>query len=90
VSKVKKNKISKKVTNKVSEPQAVYGTSIQFFSSHDEQEDFHRRQMAGLTPRELLDKLEEMRKIFLKEYLLQDGTWPFLKRIITFKKANPL
>jgi cupin superfamily acireductone dioxygenase involved in methionine salvage len=90
VRKKRNKRISGKPAGKVSDLLAEYGNTIHVFNSFDEQEEFHRKEMAALTPRELLSKLEEMRKIFLKEYLHKDGKWPAIKKIIRFKKANPL
>jgi hypothetical protein len=56
--------------------------SITFFNSLNEMEDFDRLKMAKMTAAERLEKLEQMRKFFYKEYLNPDGTWPPLDRVI--------
>ena len=55
---------------------------IHFFSSFDEQEEYHRKQMALLTHKELLDNLAQMRRLFFREYLLPDGNWKPMDYII--------
>jgi len=75
-------------SNELKEPFANhYGKKeIYIFNSFEEQNDYHLQKMALQTPRESLEKLEELRKIFYKKYLLPDGTWPPIARIITIKK----
>ena len=68
--------------NKVNEPGAGYRKQeIVFFNSFQEMNDRHAMQMASLTPEERLNELERMRKMFLAEYLLPDGSWPLDKTI---------
>ncbi len=74
--------------NIVNDPASEYANNqkankITFFNSFDEMEDFGRLQMAKMTAAERLDKLEQMRKFFYKDYLNPDGTWPLLDRVIT-------
>ena len=56
--------------------------SITFFNSLNEMEDFDRLKMARMTGEERMEKLEQMRNFFYKEYLNPDGTWPPLDRVI--------
>lgn len=82
----KKKKIKSKVSE-VNEPIAFYGVpSLHIFKSAEEQEEFELIQMANRTPEESLNKLEAMRRFFFKEYLLPNGKWPPVKRIITFRE----
>ena len=89
-------KYKKQITEekKVNEPATAYkpvqkpGDNIHFFSSFEQQEDFKRRQMAAMTPDELLSNLESMRKFFLRQYLSADGNWMPLSKIITFQKPK--
>ena len=77
------------IKNEANEPVSIYAEkSIQIFNSFEEQEDFQRKQMATLGPEELLNNLEKMRKFFLKQYLLPDGSWPPLAKIITIHKPK--
>ena len=63
--------------------------TIHFFSSFEEQEEFHRKQMASLTHEELLTNLERMRRLFLREHILPDGKWKPLARTIRIKTPHP-
>jgi hypothetical protein len=75
--------------NQSNEPLGTYANGkIIFFKSFDEQEEYERRKMASLSHDELIDKLENMRKFFFKKYLLPDGSWPPLERIITIQKPK--
>ncbi len=81
-------------SHKVNEPQAEYQKSdnsrtIHFFSSFDEQEEFHRKQMALLTHEELLTKLDQMRRYFLREHLFSDGSWKPLAKTIRINTPHP-
>lgn len=70
----------------VNEPIAVYGdTRIHIFKSFEEQKEFKVLEMAKLSPTQLMDKLEAMRKIFLRNYLLPDGNWKPIEKTITIK-----
>jgi hypothetical protein len=42
--------------------------------------------MALQSHEECLQKLDELRRIFYKEYLLPDGSWPPIAKVITVKK----
>ncbi|MCB0472603.1 MAG: hypothetical protein KDC56_06050 [Flavobacteriaceae bacterium] len=71
------------------EPLTFYadtGKKIVFFQSHKQQEIYELKQMAAMTPAERLHKLEEMRKFFLRQFLLPNGDWPPVRRTITFTK----
>jgi hypothetical protein len=61
--------------------------TITFFKSFEEARDGRRQQMANRTPRQRLQVLEQMRKHFLKDYLLPNGKWPPLQLVITIKKG---
>ena len=63
-------------------------SEIHFFNSFEKQQEFERKQMASLTPDKLLANLEYMRKFFLRQYLLPDGTWPSLSKIITLQQPH--
>ena len=85
----KKNYKTKTKEPKANEPVAAYGAKrIHFFKSFEEQEEYELIQMAALSPKELLNKLEMMRRFFLRTYLTADGNWPPLKRIITITKPK--
>ena len=79
--------------SKASEPKEDYGSknadkAIRFFSSFEEMEEYGRQRMADNTQEERLRNLEAMRKIFLRQYLLPDGNWPPLARVITIKEPK--
>lgn len=80
-----KNENSK---NELNEPSVSYGNlkQITFFNSHEEQELFHIQQMANRSPEESMKVLEQLRRIVFKEYLLPDGNWKPIEKVITFKK----
>jgi len=79
-------------SDKVKEHEVPYVTSgnksITFFHSFEEAEEHQRQMMANMTVEERMNHLEEMRKGFMSQYLLADGTWPPLKRILTIEKTN--
>lgn len=82
----KSYKEKKSAASQANEPQAVYrNAKIKIFHSFEEQEEYELQKMALLTREELLNKLEKMRKIFLKKYLLPNGSWPPISRIITMQ-----
>ena len=47
---------------------------------------YHLQKMALQSHEECLQKLDELRRIFYKEYLLPDGSWPPIAKVITIKK----
>ena len=80
-----------KEQSQANEPIVHYSTGgkkLVFFSSFEQQEEYELKQMASLTKDELLNKLEDMRKFFLRDHLLPDGNWAPVKRIITIIKAT--
>lgn len=78
-----------KKENKAEEPAASYKSrSFKIFSSFEEQENYHLKQMASLSREELMNKLEEMRKFFMREYILPGGEWPPLKKTISIKSPK--
>lgn len=58
---------------------------IKIFSSFEDQKLFYLTKMANQNHRECLEKLDELRRIFYKDYLLPDGSWPPIKKTIKFK-----
>lgn len=70
------------------EPSVSYFSKkeIHIFNSFEEQNDFHLQKMALQSHEECLQKLDELRRIFYKEYLLPDGSWPPIAKVITVKK----
>lgn len=57
--------------------------SIAVFSSFEDQELYEIQKNNSLSPEERIEKLEKLRKIFLKQYLLPNGNWPSLSRTIS-------
>ena len=85
----KKKAYNKKATEKTAKESAVaYKRELKNFNSFEEQAEYELKQMAKLTPVQLMDKLEQMRKIFLKQYLLPDGSWQPIKKIIQIQKPH--
>ena len=83
----KKKSSKKDKTSEVNEPAISYGKrTIHVFKSFAEEEQFKLKKMAAMTPEQLMDTLEAMRRFFLKEHLLADGKWKPLERIITIRK----
>ncbi|MCX6257049.1 MAG: hypothetical protein NTW49_03990 [Bacteroidia bacterium] len=64
--------------------------TILVFDSPEEQKEYERRCMASLSPSQLIDNLEKMRKMFLSEYLTIDGDWPPLDKVITIIYSHRL
>ena len=80
-----------KEQSQVNEPAIHYspgGKKLVFFNSFEQQEEYELKQMASLSKDELLNKLEDMRKFFLRDHLLPNGNWAPVKRIITILKAK--
>ncbi len=75
-------------SNQMNEPRPSFLSKkdITVFQSFDEQKNHQLQKMAAQTHEESLAILFEMRKVFLKQYLLSDGTLPPIARIITIKK----
>ena len=73
--------------NQAQEPLTSYSEeqdkTIRFFSSFEEMDKDKVLRMARRTGKERLELLEEMREIFLSQYLQEDGSWPRLKRTIS-------
>lgn len=82
------NNLNNVNSNELNEPSASYFSKkqIQIFNSFEEQSDYHLQKMALQTPEESLQRLDELRRIFYKDYLLPDGSWPPIAKIITIKK----
>jgi hypothetical protein len=80
-------------TNRVSEERSEWHSfasgrkTITYFKSFEEARDYGRQQMASRSPKERLEVLEEMRKHFLKDFLLPDGKWPPIQPVIAIKKG---
>jgi hypothetical protein len=79
--------------DEVNEPQVNYHRTgsdkrtLTFFNSFEDAKDFGRRKMAEMSPKQRLESLEEMRKHFLKGYLLPNGKWPPISQVLTIKKG---
>ncbi|MGQ0828978.1 MAG: hypothetical protein ACT4ON_11365 [Bacteroidota bacterium] len=85
----KKTYKTKSKLSLVKEPLVSYGDkSIHVFNSFKEQEEYLRKKMAELSPKELMNKLEEMRKFFMRDQLLSNGNWPALEKKITIQEPK--
>jgi hypothetical protein len=75
--------------NEVNEPGLNYQPmkkTLTFFKSLDDQKDYQLKLMAEQTPFESMRKMESLRRLFLKNFLQDDGNWPPLKRLFKMKK----
>jgi len=74
---------------KAEEPSSSYNRGeIKIFHSFEEQEEYQLQKMSNRTYKERLDHLELLRKFFLREYLLPDGNWAPIEKIITIQKPK--
>ena len=85
---MKSKKSPRKKVSQVNETVGIYKQEIHFFSSMGGQEEYSRKKMAAMSPAELLDKLEEMRRFFLSKYLDSNGNWRPLAKKITIKEPK--
>ncbi len=73
------------------EPEVAYGKSIQktirMFSSFEEENEFIAKQRYMLSRDERMVYAEQLRKMVFHKYLLPDGTWPPIAKVITL--SNP-
>lgn len=87
--KKKTYKTKKKKQNELSEPLEAYELKkVHFFNSFEEMEEVDRAYSAELSFKQRIEKLEEMRILYMSKNLLPDNSWPELERIITVKKTS--
>ena len=71
---------------KVEEPVATYSVSmdktIHFFSSHEEENEYVAKQRAALSYEERMTYIEDLRKKVFNSYLLPDGSWKPIEKIV--------
>ena len=85
----KKSYKNTSVKKKVEEPISLYKRGeIKIFHSFEEQEEYQLQQMANRSYKERLEHLEMLRKFFLKDYLLPNGEWAPIEKIITIQKPK--
>lgn len=87
---------SKKVYNQSNEPSSFNEFGVEYiknekkwihvFSSFEDEKNYNSKKQASLSYDERLSQLEELRKLVYKDYLLPDGNWPPLAKVITITK----
>lgn len=87
MAKKKKHTKQKKVTKQANEPSAVYGKSLVFFKSFEEQEEYNREKVILLNPIEILQHLRQMINIAYGMHGFDPQKLP-KKHKISFKKPN--
>lgn len=78
--------------NSVKEPEAAYQKTgkktIRFFSSFEDENEYTAKQRAELSYDDRMIYAEELRRVVFNRFLLPDGSWMPIAKILTMKEPR--